>query len=189
MGVMNHLKTVFSLLLAAIFLGGCTTPEPVTTYRDPLTNQETDLLGENELVKPGAVREIIWLNAARLPIRGEYKIFLDVQYAARKEAGYLEIYPGRTLTIVADGKELKFGGLGSMEKREKDNVVYENARYEISLADLATIAHANKATLLVQGKDLLIERDFGPENFTRFRQFYERARLAGQPRVQPKLKY
>ena len=189
MGVMNQLKSTFSLLLAATFFAGCQTPEPVTTYRDPLTNQETDLLGENELVKPGAVREIIWLNAARIPVRGEYKIFLDLQYAANKEAGYLEIYPGRTLTIVADGKELKFGGLGSMEKREKNNVVYENARYEITAADLATIAHANKATVLVKGKDLLIERDFGPENFTRFKQFYERVRLAGQARVQPKLKY
>jgi len=188
---MNHLKIFLSLLLAATFLGsGCaTSSDPVTTYRDPLTNQETDLLGDNELVKPGAVREVIELNAARIPIRGEYKTYLIVQYAARKEAGYLEIFPGRTLTIVADGKELKFAGLGSMEKNEKGNIVYENARYEISAADLATIAHAKKATLLVQGKDLLIERDFGPENFARFREFYERVRTAGQPRVQPKLKY
>jgi hypothetical protein len=189
LGVKNKLKSLFSLLLAATFFAGCTQAPPVTTYRDPLSNQETDLLSENELVKPGAVREIIWLNAARIPIKREYKIYLEIQYAANKEAGYLEIYPGRTLTIVADGQELKFAGLGSLEKREKNNVAYETARYEAKLADIATIANAKKVTVLLQGKDQLIERDFGPDNFARFRQFYERIRLPGRPRVAPNFKF
>ncbi len=189
MGVKNQLKNLFSLLLAVTFLAGCAQTPPVTTYRDPLTNQETDLLSENELVKPGSVREVIWLNAARIPIKKEYKIFLEVEYAARKEAGYLEIYPGKTLTIVADGKELKFAGLGALDKLEKDNIVREKARYEVKLADIDAIANAKKVTVLLQGKDQLIERDFGPDNFTRFKQFYEKIRLPGRPRVQPTFKF
>jgi hypothetical protein len=187
--VKNHLKTIFSLLLTAIFFAGCAQAPSVTTYRDPISSQETDLLSENELVKPGAVREVIWLNAARIPIKGEHKIYLEIQYAANKEAGYLEVYPGRTLTIVADGQELKFAGLGSLDKREKNNVVYETARYEAKLADIATIANAKKVTVLVQGKDLLIERDFAPDNFARFRQFYEKIRLPGRARVAPTVRY
>jgi len=71
LGVKNHLKTIFSLALSATFLAGCANhpSQPVTTYRDPLSNQETDILAENELPKTGAVREIIWLNAARVPVR------------------------------------------------------------------------------------------------------------------------
>lgn len=185
----NHLKNIVSLLAAATFLAGCATPPDVATYHNPITNEETDLLSENELVTPGAPREIIWLNAARLNVNGQWKIYLEVMYGANKEAGYLEIYPGRTLSIIADGKELKFGGLGSLEKREKNNVVYETARYEATLSDLDAIANAKKVTVLVQGKDALIERDFGPENFARFREFAAKVHRPPQATAAPMTKF
>lgn len=187
-GVMNHLKNIVSLLAAAIFMAGCATPPDVTTYRNPITNEETDLLSENELVTPGTPREIIWLNAARLAVSGQWKIYLEVMYGANKEAGYLEIYPGRTLSIIADGQELKFSGLGALEKREKNNVVYETARYEAKISDIDAIANAKKVTVLVQGKDSLIERNFGPENFTRFKQFAQRLHNPPQAAVAPMTK-
>jgi hypothetical protein len=186
--VKNHFKNIVSLLGAAIFMAGCATPPDVATYRNPITNEETDLLSENELVTPGTPREIIWLNAARLPVNGQWKIYLEVMYGANKEAGYLEIYPGRTLSIIADGKELKFGGLGSLEKHEKNNVVYETARYEATLNDIDTIANAKKVTVLVQGKDALIEREFAPENFARFRQFSQKLHNPPQAAVAPMTK-
>lgn len=169
------MKNIFCALLAAIFLAGCATTPEVTTYVDPNTNQRTDLLSENELPSPGEgqPREIIWLNASRVPLsRTKHQTFLEVMYAANAEAGPLDIYPGRTLTVIADGQELKFSGLGSMNTRkEKKGIIYESAMYEAQPSDIQTIANAQKVTVLVQGKNLLIERNFGPENFARFKQF------------------
>jgi hypothetical protein len=169
------MKNIFSALLAVAVLAGCQTTPEVTTYVDPLTNQRTDLLSENELPSPGAgqPREIIWLNASRMPVnRAKFQTYLEVMYAANSEAGPLDIYPGRTLTIIADGQELKFSGLGSMNSRkEKSGLIYETALYEAQPSDIETIANAKKVTVLVQGKSLLIERNFGPENFERFKQF------------------
>jgi len=179
----NQMKNIFSALLAVAFFAGCATTPEVTTYVDPNTNQPTDLLSENELPSPGPgqPREIIWLNASRMPVsRTKYQTYLEVMYAANAEAGPLDIYPGRTLTIVADGQELKFSGLGSMNTRkEKKGILYETALYEAQPSDISTIANAQKVTVLVQGKNLLIERNFGPENFARFRQFANK--LATEP--------
>jgi hypothetical protein len=185
--VKNHQNKLFSLALAAGLLAGCAQTPEVTTWRDPLTNQQTDLISNNELPTPGVLREIIWLNAARIPIKGQYKIYLELLYGANKEAGYLEIYPGRTLTIIADGQELRFSGLGG-EKRDDKNIVYENARYEAKPSDIETIANASKVTVLVQGKDALIEREFNAENFARFRQFAAKIRGSGQAAVSPNVK-
>ena len=172
---MNHMKHIFCALLAVAFLAGCASTPEVTTYVDPMTNQRTDLLSENELPSPGGgqPREIIWLNASRMPVsRTKYQTYLEVMYAANAEAGPLDIYPGRTLTVIADGQELKFSGLGSMNTRkEKGGILYESALYEAQPSDIDTIANAQKVTVLVQGKTLLIERNFGPENFERFKQF------------------
>jgi hypothetical protein len=177
------MKNIFCALLAAVFLAGCAATPEVTTYVDPLTNQRTELLSENELPTPGGgqPREILWLNASRMPVnRAKHQTFLEVMYAVNSEAGPLDIYPGRTLTIIADGNELKFSGLGSMNSRkEKGGILYETALYEAQPSDIQTIANASKVTVLVQGKSLLIERDFGPENFERFKQFA--ARIASPP--------
>src|SRR5690242_19306666 len=97
--LLNYMKNIFSALLAAAFLAGCATTPEVTTYVDPNTNQPTDLLSENALPSPGPgqPREIIWLNASRMPVsRTKYLTYLEVMYAANAEAGPLDIYPGRT---------------------------------------------------------------------------------------------
>ena len=172
---MNRLKTALGLMAAMALLTGCVATPEVTTYIDPLTNQRTDLLSENELIVPGQTqpREIVLLNASRIPVtRNHYRISLEVQYLTRVEAGALDILPGRTLTIVTDGKEMKFSSLGSMNARkERDGILTETALYEAQPSDIDAIANASKVTVLVKGKSLLIERDFSPQNFERFKQF------------------
>ena len=176
--VNNELKKAFGFLLSLMFLAGCVQTPEVTTYVDPMTNQRTDLLSEKELIVPGQTqpREIVWLNASRLPTgRRTYQIYLEVLYAVRADAGPLDIYPGRTLTIIADQNEMKFSGLGSANsRREKDGILYETALYEAQLSDIETIANAQKVTVLIQGKAALIERDFVQENFNRFKEFAAR---------------
>src|SRR3954468_13477891 len=119
---LKNMKIFFSALLAAAFLAGCASTPEVTTYVDPNTNQRTDLLSENELPSPGGgqPREIIWLNASRVPVtRSIYKTYIQGMYAAHAVVGPLDINPGRSLTIVADGQELKFSGLGSSNSRKE----------------------------------------------------------------------
>ena len=183
----NQFKKTFGLALTVVLLAGCVETPEVTTYVDPLTNQRTDLLSENELVVPGQTqpREIVWLNASRIPAgRNKFQTYLEVQYAANTEAGPLDIYPGRTLTIIADGNEMKFSGLGSSNSRkEKNGILYETALYEAQPSDIHNIANAQKVTILVQGKSALIERDFAPDNFARFKQFSNKVAVTGSAAV------
>jgi type IV secretory pathway VirB9-like protein len=95
-----------------------------------------------------------------------------VAYAAREEAGYLDIGPGTTLTVIADGRTLKFHGIGSANLRKnKKGVLTENAIYLASAEDLRAIANAQRVAVRVAGKNGQLERDFAPANFERFRQF------------------
>ena len=86
---MNQMKNIFCALLAVAFLAGFASTPEVTTYVDPNTNQRTDLLSENELPSPGGgqPREIIWLNASRMPVsRTKFQTYLEVMYAANAES-------------------------------------------------------------------------------------------------------
>jgi len=179
------MKTEAIILLAGLSLiAGCATQPPdVTTNYQPVTGQRTDLMSENILETPQQPpREVIWLNAAR--VFKDYwnrksVDYLEVNYMARSETGYLEIPLGNTLTLLVDGKEMKLSGNGSFNKRKtvKDNFVSEVALYEVTREQLAKIAFAKQVKVRIKGANGVVERDFGPENFRRFQEFLEATRL------------
>lgn len=157
-----------------MLLAGCATQRPpVTTYIDPITRARTDLMGENMLQSPEPIREIVWLNASRMFKNArQYQYYLEVDYMARRETGFLEIPPGETLVIVADGQELKFSGSGSLNSRkELDEEVTERAIYLASGEQLRTIANAKDVQVSIRGRSGMVQRTFTPENTERFRQF------------------
>jgi hypothetical protein len=92
---------------------------------------------------------------------------------ALKDRGYLEIPPGKTLTIVADGKPLIFDGSGSMNMREpyKKELVRESALYPVTKAEMQKIASSKEVRVQIKGNNGLIEREFQSQNFERFRKF------------------
>ena len=153
---------------------GCATKPPeVSTYVDPVGNR-TDLLSDNLLEAPGAPRELVWLNASRIwKNYNESAYYLEVNYMAKSEVGYLEIPPGEMLTIIADGKPLKFDGSGSLNSRKpfRKELVRENAIFPASRIALQKIANAQQVKVQIKGKNGLIERDFAKENIDRFRKF------------------
>ena len=108
------MKRISLLLLTAGLLSGCASKPPqVATYYDPFTHARTDLTANNILETQGPVREIVSLDASRVFTKGsDNQDHLEVDYLARAETGFLEIPPGETLVILADGKELKFSGSG-----------------------------------------------------------------------------
>ena len=162
------------LLLASALLPGCRAPSPdVGSHYDAIAHVRTDLIPENLIEAPGPTRELLWLNAIRISKdREEPSFHLEVQYAARSEAGLLDIRPGSSLVITADGTELQFAGSGSLNRRsEKKGLVSEQAIYECTAADISRIANAAKVTVRVVGERGILSRDFGPENFVRFRKF------------------
>jgi len=162
-------------LAALLFLAGCATKAPeVSTYYDPVYGDRTDLLSDNLLETPGPPRELGWLNASRIwKSFHESLYYLEVNYMARKEVGFLEIPPGEMLTIIADGRTLKFDGTGSSNLRKPYNkeLVRENAIFHASKRALQKIADAEKVKVQIKGKNGLIEREFAQGNRDRFRKF------------------
>ena len=175
----------YSLLLGIVLVlvAGCRTKPPdVTTNFDPITGQRTDLMSENMLETPqNPPREVIWLNAARVysgPWNRNPKLYLQVDYMARAETGYLEIPVGTTLMLTVDGQEMNFTGNGSFNKRKskRKGFVNETALYEVTQTQLASIAHAKQVKVRVKGQKGIVERDFAADNFKRFQDFLARVR-------------
>lgn len=170
------------LLLAGVMvIAGCATKPPATaTYYDPITGRRTDL-SENILQGPGTPREVVWFNLFRdytNPRKATY--YVEVKYMAPKDAGYLEIQPGDSLTVIADGQATKFDGSGSLNRRRtyRKDFVTETAIYEVSKADLQKLATAKQIKIQVKGNNGLVERDFTQENFENLRAFVTRAARA-----------
>lgn len=162
------------LVFVALLLAGCGTTPEVTSYVNPISGRRTDILAQNLIDEPGNNREMIWLNAYRdYKSDASYVYYLELIYGATEAAGYLDIGPGRSLTIVADGEELHFTGLGSLSKDEDDGALFERARYEASPYDIQKVAYAREVTVKVSGRNGLVVREFAQENFDKFRTFVD----------------
>ncbi|MEW6156273.1 MAG: hypothetical protein AB1813_02510 [Verrucomicrobiota bacterium] len=163
-------------MVTAMFLAaGCKTPVPdIGSYVTPY-GLRADLIPANLLEAPGPAREVVWLNASRMQKqrnKEDYDYYLDVRYEARAETGLLDIQPGPSLVIVADGSEMKFSGIGSLNQRsEKGEFVNESAIYEVQASDIRKIAEAKKVVVRLIGRNGIVVREFGPENFQRFKKF------------------
>src|SRR5438876_10489717 len=142
------MKRRFIQFAALLFVAGCATETPsVSSHYDPVMGDRTDLLSGNILESSGPLREIVELDASRVWKNArDNNYYLEVSYMARSEVGYLEIPPGETLTIVADGQPLKFDGTGSanMRKRVRKEVVQERAIYPATRGALQKIARAQQ---------------------------------------------
>jgi hypothetical protein len=176
------IKNYLGLACAMAFLAGCASPDApdVTTHIDRATGLRTDLLGDNLLEGQGPPRELLWLNASRVyRTYSDAQYYLEVQYMAKEAAGYLEIPPGDTLTVLIDGQPLKFSGTGgaNMRKPYKDELVREVAIYPATRVQLQKIALGKDVKVQVRGNNGLVERDFAKENQERFRQFVTRFAL------------
>jgi hypothetical protein len=175
-------KKINILLLLSMVLAGCATKGPnVVTYYDPYTHSRPDVTAENMLQSPPPVREIVWLNASRVFSNArDFKYYLEVDYLALSEAGYLEIPSGETLVILADGDELKLSGSGSSNSRkERKGEVNERAIYTVTAQQLRSIASSATVKVSILGRNGIVQREFTPENFERFRQFVQRYVSAG----------
>jgi hypothetical protein len=164
------------MVLAASLLAGCATKAPdVATYIDPYTHARTDLMAENMLESPQPIREIVWLNASRVFLNArDYQYYLEVNYMARAETGLLEIPPGETLVILADGQQLTFSGSGSLNNRkEHKGEVTERAIYAVTGSQLRAIATAESVKVSIRGRNGMVQRTFTPANFNRFRHFVQ----------------
>jgi hypothetical protein len=179
---MRAFKSIFtkcsalSLVLASLFLSGCSTTPDVASYTHPITGRRTDVIGDNLIAGPEPSREMIWLNAYRDFLnRNEYRYYLELIYGANEQVGYLDIGPGRTLTIIADGHEMNFSSLGSLDKEKDEHAVFERVRYDASGDDIARIANAKNVTLRVKGENGIVIRQFDADNIERFKRFLEQS--------------
>lgn len=162
-------------------LTACVTPETrVTSYQDSFSGS-TDMLVDNELPSPSQPREVVWLDAYRILKGAQRAYYLQVRYLATAEVGFVDIEPGQSLTILADGETIKFySASGSMNSRELIRgmkFAEEKALYEANREQLQKIAKAKKVKVQIKGAKGLIEREFGPKNYDDFRAFVTRFAL------------
>ncbi len=178
------MKTTFTLIALIGILAGCATkPPPVATDINPITGDRTDV---SDIILPGdsaTPREVMCLNPFRVVQAGiQPKYYLIARYIAPAEVGYLEIPPGQTLTLYADGNPIKLDSSGSLNTRkafkEKDvDFVSETAQYQVSKLDMEKLGYARKIKVQLKGNKGLVEREFGPENYDSIRAFVTRAVL------------
>jgi len=183
MGTEKDYMKSFGILLGLILITGCKTHVPdVATNFDPITGQRTDLLSGNMLESAqNPPREVVWLNADRIAADSwnrQTKLFLQVDYMAKADTGFLEIPVGTSLILTVDGREMRFTGNGSFNKRNsrEKGFVNETALYQISRMDFGTIANAKSVKVQIRGNKGIVEREFSPENFKRFQDFLARTR-------------
>ncbi len=170
----NPIALLVALACGGLLAGCASIPVPdVATHYDPYSHLRTDLIPDNLLETEGQPRELLWLNASRVFKDLQYfEYYLEVRYEAREETGWLNIVPGISLTIIADGRELKFRGSGSLNlRKQKRGLVSEDAIYLVSADELKAIANAKAVTVKVAGQNGLVVRDFTPANSGRFRKF------------------
>lgn len=173
------MKQLSSLIFAAIVLAGCATKAPdVTTQVNQFTNERTDAMEDVLLQGTGnPPRELIWLSATRYSKEfNRAPIFIGIKYMARAETGALNIDPGQSLTIIADGTSYKLTGSGSLNARTTttengQEFAQESAIYEILPWQLVRISQAKKAQVLVKGQRSLVERDLDAEAMNRLRRY------------------
>lgn len=178
------MKTTLTLIALIGLLAGCATkPPPVATDVNPITGARTDF---SDILLPGSSsqpREVVYLSTFRTAdFQTAPKYYILAKYIAPAEVGYLEVPPGQTLTLFADGQPIKLDSSGSLNTRkafkEKDvDFVSETAQYQVSKLDMEKLGYARKIKVQLKGNKGLVEREFGPENYDSIRAFVTRAVL------------
>ena len=172
------MKKTLPLLALLGVLAGCATPVPDTvSYYDEFSSERTDLIGENELEAAQPAPDVLYLNAAHIVKGKAHEYYLEVRYAAREDSGGLDIYPGRSLAVTVDGREMRFqSASGSVNNRQKKKgVMMETAIYPTDLESIRAIAGAASVKVRVTGHRASVERAFTSVNSERFKKFVKQA--------------
>jgi hypothetical protein len=168
-------KTIPFLLVMAALIAGCATPSTeVATLHDAMTGQTTGLIVNNYLAADQPGPPDLWLNASRVPKGFDAASFyLEVRYQSTIDKGWLHIAAGDSLVLVVDGTPLSYRGAGSMYARETTSTggLIEQAIYNVPADDIRKIAFAKTVTVRLTGDNGVMERQFRPDNFARFKEF------------------
>ena len=162
------------LALAGLCAGCATHTGEVATLHDTVTGQTTGLIVNNYLAADLPGPPDLWLNASRVPkgFTGE-SFYLEVRYQSTIDKGWLNIAPGQSLVLTVDGVPLAYRGAGSLYSRATTPTggYIEQAIYNVPSDDLRKIAFARTVAVKVIGEKGVMERQFRPENFARFKEF------------------
>src|SRR5262245_34111866 len=99
----NCVQRFLALCSGVLLLAGCASNNEVISYYDNFSGR-TDLMSGNLLEASGQPREVVWLNAARIFKQANVSTYLlEASYMSTADAGLLDIGPGQSLTVTADG--------------------------------------------------------------------------------------
>ncbi len=161
-------KAPLCIAMAAFYLVGCAAT--FSSFTDESTKAHIVRMTGNRL--SGG----LWkaeLDAQRYEKDGLISYSLFVVYSGPV---FLNIEPGKSLTLLIDGKSIAIEGSGSARHRLfiSPGLVEEIAYYHNIDKDLVrSIADANHVTVEVRGTKSVLERSFKKKNFNNFKAFYK----------------
>lgn len=158
----------------AVVLVGCSAPESdVASHYDDFNGFRTDVMARNLLPLEEPATEAVWLNASRLFVDfRNYRFYLEARYETRAETGLLNVGSGPNLILEIDGEKRVFRGLGSFNARDaSDDIVSEDALFEVTADDLRQIANGTLIDLTLKGEGRVYQQRFSGDNIRRFREF------------------
>jgi hypothetical protein len=178
-------KELWLILVLAGLLAGCETTPPadVVARTDEMTGLQQHLITDNIIEDPTQSDSLLWLNASQLyTYRGVAKYYLEARFQARPERGLIEISPGQSLTVTADGVPIRLTGPGSAKfRKEKYGTVIETAVYSVDFSQMDQISKAKEVRVRVSGAKGFVERQFAAKNFENFQEFVKQVRLDSPP--------
>ena len=160
-------KAPLCIAIAAFYLAGCAAT--FSSFTDESTKAHIVRMKGNRL-SGGLWRAE--LDAQRYEKDGLISYSLFVVYTGPL---FLNIEPGKSLTLLIDGKSIAIEGSGSERHRLfiSPGLVEEIAYYHnIDKELVRSIADAKHVTVEVRGTKSVLERSFKKKNFNNFKEFY-----------------
>lgn len=167
---------IFVSLVVGLLVAGCAAPPESDSYthRAAMSGPDMDITLDNLLESSEDRSYLAWLSAVRVRDNAwDSRYYLEVRYEGANDAGFIDLAPGETLLVSADGELMRFRGLGSDATRHRTGrgTFVETALYEVEPDVIKRIAAANDVKVQINGQSRKLYREFKPINFQKFRHF------------------
>ena len=162
----HPMNTIASYILILFLMSGCASP--FTSFTDEETKNHIVRMNGNRLA--GGITSLE-LNAQQFSKNNQITYSLFIVYAGPI---FLNVGPGKTLTLIIDGQRNEIDGSGSEKHRNvlSLGLVEEVAYYhDLEPSLIKRLAYAKEVEVEVQGSAKTLKRYFKKKNFSRFKEF------------------
>lgn len=178
---MKQRHSTISALFAALLLAGCAgqAAQPGVQPERKVVRMSRNIIGGH---RPAFGNMVLNVEKTIEGKSQRYDLFARWTGDAR-----VDVSPGESLVVEADGQEFKFRVLESGIYRDfqcEPRCIYDDrAYYSATAAQVRAIANAKHVTVRLVGSKRTVEREFNALNFERFQEFVAKNIPAESPAV------